>query len=86
MVQTFIFSSGALESSFLFAFRFSKSLHFSFSRILTLRERYVNTHECPRVAAMYAHSLTLHPNHRDPMLSDTIQIFKASTQAYTRII
>jgi len=44
------------------------------------------THEYARVAAMHVHSLTLHPNHRDPMLPETIQILTASTRAYTRVI
>lgn len=44
------------------------------------------THEYARVAAMHVHSLTLHPNHRDPMLPDIIQTLTASTRAYTRVI
>jgi hypothetical protein len=44
------------------------------------------THEYARVAGMYAHSLTIHPNNRDPSLMDIVQILTASTRAYTRVI
>ena len=44
------------------------------------------THEYARVAGMYVHSLTVHPNHRDPSLGDTVRILTASTRAYTRVI
>ena len=44
------------------------------------------THEYARVAGMYVHSLTVHPNHRDPSLLDTVRILTASTRAYTRVI
>ena len=44
------------------------------------------THEYARVAGMYAHSLTIHPNHRDPSLIDIVRILTASTRAYTRVI
>ena len=44
------------------------------------------THEYARVAGMYVHSLTIHPNHRDPSLIDIVRILTASTRAYTRVI
>ena len=44
------------------------------------------THEYARVAGMYVHSLTVHPNHRDPSLVDTVRILTSSTRAYTRVI
>ena len=44
------------------------------------------THEYARVAGMYVHSLTVHPNHRDPTLIDIVRILTASTRAYTRVI
>ena len=44
------------------------------------------THEYARVAGMYVHSLTVHPNHRDPSLLDTVRVLTASTRAYTRVI
>ena len=44
------------------------------------------THEYARVAGMYAHSLTIHPNHRDPSLIDIVRTLTASTRAYTRVI
>ena len=44
------------------------------------------THEYARVAGMYVHSLTIHPNHRDPSLIDVVRILTASTRAYTRVI
>ena len=44
------------------------------------------THEYARIAGMYAHSLTIHPNQRDPALIDIVRILTASTRAYTRVI
>jgi hypothetical protein len=44
------------------------------------------THEYARIAGMYVHSLTVHPNHRDPTLIDIVRILTASTRAYTRVI
>ncbi|KDR79455.1 hypothetical protein GALMADRAFT_1241203 [Galerina marginata CBS 339.88] len=44
------------------------------------------THEYARVAGMYVHSLTIHPNHRDPSLSETVRALTASTRAYTRVL
>ena len=44
------------------------------------------THEYARVAGMYVHSLTIHPNHRDPSLIDIVRVLTASTRAYTRVI
>ncbi|KAF8900742.1 hypothetical protein CPB84DRAFT_1020541 [Gymnopilus junonius] len=46
----------------------------------------IPTHEYARVSGMYVHSLSVHPNHRDPSLGDTLQAMKASTRAYTRVI
>ena len=44
------------------------------------------THEYARVAGMYTHSLTMHPNDRDPALIDVVRILTMSTRAYTRVI
>ena len=44
------------------------------------------THEYARIAGMYVHSLTIHPNHRDPSLIDIVRILTASTRAYTRVV
>ena len=44
------------------------------------------THEYARVSGMYVHSLTIHPNHRDPSLIDIVRILTASTRAYTRVV
>lgn len=44
------------------------------------------THEYARVAGIYVHSLTVHPNRRDPSLIDIVRILTASTRAYTRVI
>src|SRR6266567_3604231 len=44
------------------------------------------SHEYARVAAMYIHSLTIHPNHRDPSLAETVKCLTASTRAYTRVL
>lgn len=44
------------------------------------------THEYSRVAAMHVHSLTIHPNHRDPSLAETVQSLTAATRAYTRVL
>ncbi|KAF8148000.1 hypothetical protein B0H34DRAFT_669084 [Crassisporium funariophilum] len=35
---------------------------------------------------MYVHSLSIHPNHRDPSLVDTVRNLTASTRAYTRVL
>ncbi|KAF9560810.1 hypothetical protein CPC08DRAFT_707825 [Agrocybe pediades] len=43
-------------------------------------------HEYARVAAIYVHSLSIHPNHRDPSLAETVQALTASTRAYTRVL
>ena len=44
------------------------------------------THEYSRVAAMHVHSLTIHPNNRDPSLAETVQSLTAATRAYTRVL
>jgi hypothetical protein len=44
------------------------------------------THEYARIAGMYVHSLTIHPNHRDPSLINIVRILTASTRAYTRVV
>ncbi|KAJ3504892.1 hypothetical protein NLJ89_g7703 [Agrocybe chaxingu] len=44
------------------------------------------THEYARVAGMYVHSLSIHPNHRDPFLEDTVRSMTSSTRAYTRVL
>jgi len=44
------------------------------------------THEYARVAAMQVHSLSIHPNHRDPSLAETVSALTASTRAYTRVV
>ena len=46
----------------------------------------IPTHEYARVASMYVHSTSIHPNHRDPSLGDTLHALRASTRAYTRVI
>jgi len=43
-------------------------------------------HEYARVAAMYVHSLSIHPNHRDPTLAETVRALTASTRAYSRVL
>ncbi|KAF8178942.1 hypothetical protein BJ912DRAFT_855925 [Pholiota molesta] len=44
------------------------------------------THEYARVAAMHVHSLSIHPNHRDPSLVETVRALTSSTRAYSRVI
>ncbi|KAF9455890.1 hypothetical protein BDZ94DRAFT_1315717 [Collybia nuda] len=44
------------------------------------------THEYSRVAALYVHSLSIHPSHRDPALYDTVNQLAAATRAYTRVV
>ena len=44
------------------------------------------THEYSRIAAMHVHSLTIHPNHRDPSLAETVQSLTAAARAYTRVL
>ncbi|RDB16588.1 hypothetical protein Hypma_002821 [Hypsizygus marmoreus] len=44
------------------------------------------THEYARVAALYVHSLSIHPSLRDQSLYDTVRHFAASTRAYTRVV
>ncbi|KAG6910350.1 hypothetical protein DXG01_011419 [Tephrocybe rancida] len=44
------------------------------------------THEYARIAALYNHSLYVHPSHRDLSLYDTVRHLAASTRAYTRVV
>ncbi|RXW18224.1 hypothetical protein EST38_g7633 [Candolleomyces aberdarensis] len=44
------------------------------------------SHEYARVAKMYVHSLTVHPDIRDPSLEHTVRCLTASTRAYTRVM
>ncbi|TFK32365.1 hypothetical protein BDQ12DRAFT_701187 [Crucibulum laeve] len=44
------------------------------------------THEYARVANMYVHSLSVHPDHRDPLLYETVRSYTAATRAYTRVV
>lgn len=44
------------------------------------------THEYARVSALYIHSLSIHPTHRDHSLRETVQQLAASTRAYTRVV
>lgn len=44
------------------------------------------THEYARVAALYIHSLSIHPSHRDQSLYETVHYLAASTRAYTRVV
>ncbi|KAG6864248.1 hypothetical protein C0991_011090 [Blastosporella zonata] len=44
------------------------------------------THEYARIAALYNHSLYVHPSHRDQSLYDTVRQLAASTRAYTRVV
>lgn len=44
------------------------------------------THEYARIAALYNHSLYVHPSHRDPSLNDTVRHLAASCRAYTRVV
>ncbi|KAF5367287.1 hypothetical protein D9615_010450 [Tricholomella constricta] len=44
------------------------------------------THEYARVAALYVHSLSIHPSHRDQSLNETVHQLAASTRAYTRVV
>ncbi|KJA16123.1 hypothetical protein HYPSUDRAFT_47657 [Hypholoma sublateritium FD-334 SS-4] len=44
------------------------------------------THEYARVAGMHVHSLTVHPNHRDASLTETVRALTASARAYNRVV
>lgn len=44
------------------------------------------SHEYARVAKMYVHSLTMHPDIRDPSLEHTVRCLTASARAYTRVV
>lgn len=44
------------------------------------------SHEYARVAKLYVHSLSVHPEHRDPGLIDVLHGLAASTRAYTRVV
>jgi hypothetical protein len=44
------------------------------------------THECARAAASYIQSLRVHPNHRDPLIGETVHRLAASTRAYNRVL
>ncbi|KAG6836729.1 hypothetical protein H0H93_004392 [Arthromyces matolae] len=44
------------------------------------------THEYARIAALYNHSLFVHPSHRDQSLYDTVRQLAASCRAYTRVV
>ena len=44
------------------------------------------THEYARVAGMHVHSLTVHPSHRDPSLTETVRALTASARAYNRVV
>jgi hypothetical protein len=44
------------------------------------------THEYARVAGLYVHSLSVHPNMRDDSLNDTVKYLSASCRAYTRVV
>lgn len=44
------------------------------------------SHEYARVAKMYVHSLSMHPDIRDPSLEHTVHCLTASTRAYTRVV
>lgn len=46
----------------------------------------VPSHEYARVAAMHVHSLSIHPNHRDPSLGETVRALTACTRAYSRVL
>ncbi|PPQ78470.1 hypothetical protein CVT25_011865 [Psilocybe cyanescens] len=46
----------------------------------------IPSHEYARVAAMHVHSLSIHPNHRDPSLVDTVHALTACTRAYSRVL
>ena len=43
-------------------------------------------HEYTRVANMHIHSLSIHPNNRDPSLDDAVRSLVASTRGYTRVV
>lgn len=43
-------------------------------------------HEYHRAAVSYIQSFRIHPNHRDPLLGETIHRFAASTRAYNRVL
>ena len=43
-------------------------------------------HEYTRVANMHIHSLSIHPNNRDPSLNDAVRSLVASTRGYTRVV
>ncbi|KAF8220840.1 hypothetical protein L208DRAFT_1416054 [Tricholoma matsutake] len=44
------------------------------------------THEYARVAGLYVHSLSVHPNLRDETLNDMVNYMGASCRAYTRVV
>jgi hypothetical protein len=44
------------------------------------------THEYARIAGLYAQSLSIHPNDRDPDVLDTVRALTASARAYTRVV
>ena len=44
------------------------------------------THEYARVAGLYVHSLSMHPNLRDESLNDMVNYLGASCRAYTRVV
>ncbi|KAG5725752.1 hypothetical protein E4T56_gene4960 [Termitomyces sp. T112] len=44
------------------------------------------THEYARIAALYNHSLYVHPSHRDPSLYETVRLLAASCRAYSRVV
>jgi hypothetical protein len=44
------------------------------------------SHEYARVSKMYVHSLSVHPDIRDPSLEHTVRSLTASTRAYTRVV
>lgn len=44
------------------------------------------THECARAATSYIQSLRIHPNHRDPLLGETVHRLTTSTRAYNRVL
>ncbi|KAH9476324.1 hypothetical protein JR316_0011899 [Psilocybe cubensis] len=46
----------------------------------------IPNHEYARIAAMHVHSLSIHPNHRDPSLIDTVHAMTACTRAYSRVL
>jgi len=44
------------------------------------------THECARAATSYIQCLRIHPNHRDPLIGETVHRLAASTRAYNRVL